>query len=252
VSLRGRDRGAESGVRPGHYYGHGLTPQPAEFGPGRIIVIEGTDGAGRSTQVRLLREWLEVRGYGVVETGLMHSPLMEPTIQLAKSSNMLNPLTFVLLHACDFADRMETEIIPALKAGFIVLADRYIYTAVARACVRGVDREWIRRVYGFALAPHMVFYLKMDPETLARRMLENGGISYWESGMDMRFGDNIFDNFRRYQRQLLKAYAQMADEFDFRVLDGRRSIDQLQRELQRQVAAFLDSPVTSTEWEVRA
>lgn len=239
-------------MRPGHYYGHGLTPQPSEIGPGRIIVIEGTDGAGRSTQVRLLREWLEVRGYGVVETGLMHSPLMEPTIQLAKSSNMLNPLTFVLLHACDFADRMETEIIPALKAGFIVLADRYIYTAVARACVRGVDREWIRRVYGFALAPHMVFYLKMDPETLARRMLENGGISYWESGMDMRFGDNIFDNFRRYQRQLLKAYAQMASEFDFRVLDGRRSIDQLQLELQRQVGAFLDSPVTTTEWEVRA
>jgi dTMP kinase len=233
-------RGAHGGVRPGHYYGHGLT-HPAEDIRGTIIVIEGTDGVGRTTQVRLLREWLEVRGYGVVETGLMPSTLMEPTIELAKTSNLLNPLTFVLLHACDFAHRMETEIIPALKAGFVVLADRYIYTAVARAGVRGVDSQWIRRIYGFALAPHLVFYLKIDPDTLARRMLANGGISYWESGMDMRCGDNIFDNFRSYQRQLLRAYASMADEFDFRVLDGRQPVATIQEQLQRQIGTFLDS-----------
>jgi dTMP kinase len=233
-------RGAHGGVRPGHYYGHGLT-HPAEDIRGTIIVIEGTDGVGRTTQVRLLREWLEVRGYGVVETGLMPSTLMEPTIELAKTSNLLNPLTFVLLHACDFAHRMETEIIPALKAGFVVLADRYIYTAVARAGVRGVDSQWIRRIYGFALAPHLVFYLKIDPDTLARRMLANGGISYWESGMDMRCGDNIFDNFRSYQRQLLRAYASMADEFDFRVLDGRQPVATIQEQLQQKIGAFLDS-----------
>ena len=233
-------RGAHGGVRPGHYYGHGLT-HPAENIRGSIIVIEGTDGVGRTTQVRLLREWLEVRGYGVVETGLLPSTLMEPTIELAKTSNLLNPLTFVLLHACDFAHRMETEIIPALKAGFVVLADRYIYTAVARAAVRGVDSQWIRRLYGFALAPHLVFYLKIDPDTLARRMLANGGISYWESGMDMRCGDNIFDNFRSYQRQLLKSYASMADEFDFRVLDGRQPVATIQEQLQRQIGEFLDS-----------
>lgn len=233
-------RGARGGVLPGHYYGHGLTTPPFEHGPGRIIAIEGTDGVGRSTQVRLLREWLEVCGYGVVETGLMHSRLMEPTIQLAKSSNTLNPLTFVLLYACDFADRMEKEIIPALKAGFIVIADRYIYSAIARAYVRGVDSQWIRRLYGFALAPHLVFYLKIDADTLAKRVLENGGISYWESGMDMKFGDNIFDNFRTYQRQLLKAYAAMSDEFGFQVLDGRRPIEKIQDELRRRVGAFLD------------
>jgi dTMP kinase len=233
-------RGAHGGVRPGHYYGHGLA-HPAEDIRGPIIVIEGTDGVGRTTQVRLLREWLEVRGYGVVETGLLPSTLMEPTIELAKTSNLLNPLTFVLLHACDFAHRMETEIIPALKAGFVVLADRYIYTAVARACVRGVDSQWIRRLYGFALAPHLVFYLKIDPDTLARRMLANGGISYWESGMDLRCGDNIFDNFRSYQRQLLRAYASMADEFDFRVLDGRQPVATIQEQLQRQIGTFLDS-----------
>ena len=210
-------------------------------------MIEGTDGVGRTTQVQLLREWLQVRGYGVVETGLLPSTLMEPTIELSKTSNLLNPLTFVLLHACDFAHRMETEIIPALKAGFVVLADRYIYTAVARACVRGVDSQWIRRLYGFALAPHLVFYLKIDPDTLARRMLANGGISYWESGMDMRFGDDIFDNFRSYQRQLLKTYASMADEFDFRVLNGRQPIAVIQRELQRQIGALLDDPSAASE-----
>ncbi len=225
---------------PGEYYGRGLPYLTLGNGPGKIIAIEGTDGVGRSTQVRLLREWLEVRGYGVVETEWTHSPLMQPTIELAKSSNTLNKLTFVLLYACDFADRLEREIIPALKAGFIVLADRYIYTAIARATVRGVDSRWIRRVYGFAPAPHLVFYLRIDPDALARRVLENGGISYWESGMDMKSGDDIYDNFRSYQRQLLRAYGSMSDEFGFRQLDGRKSISRIQTELRRQVAEFLE------------
>jgi len=120
------NQGAHGGVTPGHYYGHGLPYLSIDKYPGKIIALEGTDGVGRSTQIRLLREWLEVRGYGVVETGWTRSPLMSPTIELAKSSNTLNKLTFVLLYACDFADRLEREIIPALKAGFIVLADRYI------------------------------------------------------------------------------------------------------------------------------
>ena len=160
--------GAHGGVTPGHYYGHGLPYLPIDDYPGKIIAIEGTDGVGRSTQIRLLREWLEVQGYGVVETGWTRSPLMQPTIELAKSSNTLNKLTFVLLYACDFADRLEKEIIPALKAGFIVLADRYIYTAIARAGVRGVDSQWIRRLYGFAIAPHLVFYLQASTPTRSR------------------------------------------------------------------------------------
>jgi dTMP kinase len=233
-------------VTPGEYYGRGLPYLTLGNCPGKIIAIEGTDGVGRSTQVRLLREWLEVRGYGVVETEWTHSPLMQPTIELAKSSNTLNKLTFVLLYACDFADRLEREIIPALKAGFIVLADRYIYTAIARATVRGVDSRWIRRVYGFAPAPHLVFYLKIDPDALARRVLENGGISYWESGMDMKSGDDIYDNFRSYQRQLLRAYTSMSDEFGFRQLDGRKSIARIQTELRRQVAEFLELPPSAT------
>lgn len=232
-------------VEPGHAYGHGLPYVPAEEYPGKIIAIESTDGVGRTTQLSLLREWLEIQGYGVIETGQSRSQLMSPTIELAKSSNTLNKLTFVLLYACDFADRLEKEIIPALKAGFIVLADRYIFTQFARAGVRGIDRDWMRRLYGFALVPHLVFYLKIDVDALARRMLQGDrGIEYWESGMDMKSGDDIFDSFRNYQRQLLKEFAAMSDEFGFRVLDGRKSIKAIQEELRRQVGEFLSDRVT--------
>jgi dTMP kinase len=234
------NQGAHGGVTPGHYYGHGLPYLSIDKYPGKIIALEGTDGVGRSTQIRLLREWLEIQGYGVIETGWTRSPLMSPTIELAKSSNTLNKLTFVLLYACDFADRLEKEIIPALKAGFIVLADRYIYTAIARAGVRGVDSQWIRRLYGFAIAPHLVFYLRIDADQLARRVLEAGGMEYWESGMDMKAGDDIYESFKSYQRALLKEYSAMADEFGFRVLEGRKSVNSIQEELRRQIGEFLE------------
>ncbi len=232
--------GANGGMQPGHYYGRGIPYLPIDGYPGKIIAIEGTDGVGRSTQIQLLREWLEVKGYGVIETGWTRSPLMQPTIELAKSSNTLNKLTFVLLYATDFADRLEKEIVPALKAGFVVLSDRYIFTALARAGVRGIDRAWLRSLYGFAIAPHLVFYLKIDTDTLIRRVLEARGMDFWESGMDLKTGDDIYDSFRAYQTKLLREYASMADEFQFRVLDARRSVDQIQQELRRQVHAFLE------------
>jgi dTMP kinase len=231
--------GASGGIQPGRYYSRGIPYLPINGYPGRLIAIEGTDGVGRSTQIQLLREWLEVKGYGVVETGWTRSPLMQPTIELAKSSNTLNKLTFVLLYATDFADRLEKEVIPALKAGFIVLSDRYIYTAIARAAVRGVDRGWLRSLYGFAIAPHQVFYLKVDVDTLTRRMLESRGMDYWESGMDMKNADDIYDSFRTYQNKLLREYAAMAHEFQFHVIDARRRIDLIQEELRRKVEVFL-------------
>jgi len=240
------ERGAHGGVTPGQWYGHGLPYLSIDQYPGKIIAIEGTDGVGRSTQMRLLREWLEVQGHGVVETGWTRSPLMQPTIELAKSSNTLNKLTFVLLYACDFADRLEKEIIPALKAGFVVLSDRYIYTAIARAGVRGVDSQWIRRLYGFAIAPHLVFYLRTDVDALARRVLQAGGMEYWESGMDMKAGDDIYESFRAYQRQLLKEYGAMAEEFGFRVIDGRKSVNAIQEELRRQIGEFLEEGKPAT------
>src|SRR5213592_3156081 len=242
------DEGAANGrIQPGRYYGQGIPYLPIEGYPGKLIAIEGTDGVGRSTQIQLLREWLEVQGYGVVEIGWTRSPLMQPTIELAKASNTLNKLTFVLLYATDFADRLEKEIIPALKAGFVVLSDRYIFTALARAGVRGVDRAWLRTLYGFAIAPHLVFYLKVDVETLIGRVLEARGMDFWESGMDLKHGDDIYDSFRAYQNKLLREYSSMADEFHFRVLDARRPIDQIQQELRKQVAAFLEPPEKPAE-----
>jgi dTMP kinase len=232
--------GANGNGHAGRYYGQGIPYLPLDSYPGKLIAVEGTDGVGRSTQIQLLREWLEIKGYGVVETGWTRSELMQPTIELAKSSNTLNKLTFVLLYATDFADRLEKEIIPALKAGFIVLSDRYIFTALARAGVRGVDRQWLRNLYGFAIAPHMVFYLNIDVKTLIGRVLESRGMDFWESGMDLKHGDDIYDSFRAYQQKLLKEYASMGDEFHFRTLDARRSVDRIQDELRRQVGAFLE------------
>src|ERR1700692_4754416 len=234
------EAGANGIMQPGRYYGQGIPYYPIDGLPGKLIAIEGTDGVGRSTQIQLLREWLEVKGYGVVETGWTRSPLMQPTIQLAKSSNTLNKLTFVLLYATDFADRLEKEIIPALKAGFVVLSDRYIFSALARAGVRGVARPWLRAPYGFAITPHMVFYLKVDVSTLIRRVLAARGMDFWESGMDLKHGDDIYDSFRSYQNKLLREYSSMDDEFHFRVVDARRAVDRIQDELRKQVHAFLE------------
>ena len=239
-AVSGGDRGPNGESQAGLYYGRGIPYLPLAAYPGKLIAIEGTDGVGRSTQIQLLREWLEVKGYGVVETGWTRSPLMQPTIEIAKSSNTLNKLTFVLLYATDFADRLEKEIIPALKAGFVVLSDRYIFTALARAGIRGVDRQWLRGLYGFAIAPHLVFYLNVDVKTLIGRVLASRGMDFWESGMDMKHGDDIYDSFRAYQSRLLREYSSMADEFHFRVVDARRSVDRIQDELRRNVAAFLE------------
>jgi len=231
---------APSAPQPGGYFGQGIPYLPVDRFPGKLIAIEGADGVGRTTQLLLLREWLEVSGYGVVETGWTRSELMQPTIELAKASNTLNKLTFVLLYATDFADRLEKVIIPALKAGFVVLSDRYIFTALARARVRGVDRQWLRNLYGFAIAPHLTFYLKVDVDTLIGRVLSLRGMDFWESGMDMKLGDDIYDSFRAYQTKMLREFSSMTDEFHFRSIDARRPIDVIQEDLRRQVSAFLE------------
>ncbi|MBI5367794.1 MAG: dTMP kinase, partial [Planctomycetes bacterium] len=198
---------------------------------GLLIAIEGTDGVGRSTQVARLKEWLQIEGYGVVETGWTRSTLMAKSIDMAKAGNMLNPLTFSLLYATDFADRLENQIIPALRAGFIVLADRYIYTAFARDLVRKADPVWVRQLFGFALVPDLVCYLRIGVEDLVRRVLESGGMNYWESGMDLHFGDELYDCFRKYQTLMLKEFDKMTDEYGFRVVDAAKPVDRIQEQL---------------------
>ena len=223
------------------YFGDGLTYLNPSNLSGKLIVIEGTDGVGRSTHVEMLQEWLEVQGYGVITTGWTRSNLMSKTIDAAKAGNILDRWSLSLLYATDFADRLEHQIIPALRSGFVVLADRYIYTALARDLVRGNDRKWIRDVFGFALIPDLVCYMRIDVETLALRVIETTGMNYWESGMDLRLGPDLYESFKKYQSLLIKEFDAMAEEFHFEVVDARKSPEELQEELRSKILPILHS-----------
>lgn len=221
------------------YFGDGLAYLNPSDLKGKLIVIEGTDGVGRSTHIELLQEWLEVQGYGVITTGWTRSSLMSKTIDIAKQGNILDHWSLSLLYATDFADRLEHQIIPALRSGFIVLADRYIYTAFARDTVRSGDPAWIRDVFGFALIPDLVCYLRIDADTLALRVLESNGMNYWESGMDMRVGTDLYDSFKKYQAQLIEEFDKMAEEFKFEVVDARKSLEEIQEFLRAKIQPLL-------------
>jgi dTMP kinase len=221
------------------FYGNGLPYLQINPLRGSLIVIEGTDGVGRSTQIEQLTRWLEVQGYGVVNTGWTRSPLLAETINEAKAGHELNVTTFSLLYAADFADRLENQIIPALRAGFIVVADRYMYTAFARNAVMGADPQWTRKLFGFAVVPDLVLYLQIDVKHLVPRVLESKGMDYWESGMHLKLGSDIFESFRRYQARILREYDAMADEFDFVSVDARQPIDDIQRTLRENIGRYL-------------
>jgi len=227
-------------TEPLSYIGRGLPYTDISELSGCFIVVEGTDGVGRTTQIQLLRDWLEVQGYGVIETDWTSSRLVSRTIDLAKAGHTMNVLTFNLLYATDFADRLEHEIIPALRAGFVVLSDRYIYTAFARATVRGADPQWIRNLYGFAIQPHIVFYLEADVKTLVKRALLSGGLDYWESGLDQNPGLDPYDSFLTYQKRLLREYGRLAREFGFVVVNARRRINTVQRKLRESIQPILE------------
>jgi len=224
---------------PLRFYGDGLPYLPYREVKGCLIAIEGTDGVGRSTQVDLLKRWLQVNGYGVVETGWTRSKLVQRALDMAKAGNLLNRMTFSLLYAADFADRLENVILPALRSGFVVLSDRYVHTAFARDHVRGADSRWIRDLFGFAPIPDLACYLKIDLDHLIPRVLESGGMNYWESGMDLRMGEDIFDSFKNYQGALLGEYDRLAREFGFEVVDAARPIGEIQRDLQERIAKVL-------------
>lgn len=207
--------------------------------PGRLIVIEGTDGVGRSTQLQLLRPWLESSGYAVVDTEMTRSVLAGPGLKQAKEGHTLGPITLNLFYATDFVDRFESQILPALRAGFIVLTDRYIYSLIARGLVRGADPAWIRSIYGLALKPDAIFYLKIGIEDLIPRVLQRGGFDYWESGMDMRLGGDLFESFVNYQTRLLEEFDNMQGAYGFQVIDASLPIEQIAEQLKRQVLPLL-------------
>jgi dTMP kinase len=215
---------------------------------GKLIVIEGPDSVGRSTQVAYLRLWLEQQGHAVIDTGMARSELTRKGIREAKTGHTLGPMTMTLFYTTDFADRLENEIIPALRAGFVVLTDRYIFSIMARAIARGQSREWIEQVAGIALVPHAVFYLRTTVEDLvARVVVGRGAFDYWESGMDVPFGRDRYESFVKYQTRIINALDSMASKYGFEVLDAGRPPDHIFRELRESIGRLLPADrVTAT------
>jgi dTMP kinase len=205
-------------------------------GPGRLIVVEGIDGSGKSTQIALLSQWLRLRGYAVAFSEWNSSPLVHDTTRRGKRKEMFTPTSFSLIHATDFADRMERYIIPLLKAGAVVCADRYAYTAFARDMVRGVDRAWVRNIYRFALKPDLAFYFKVPLEVALGRILGGrNALKYYEAGMDLGLSRNIEESFRIFQGRILAEYESMIEEMGFHVIDATKSIESQQKEMRRVV-----------------
>ena len=226
-------------MKEANFYGAGFPYKDVGEIAGKLIVVEGTDGVGRSTQINLLRSWLEKNGFGVSDTGLRRSPLTQPGLDEAKKGHTLTPTTLSLFYATDFADRLENQIIPALKAGFYVLSDRYFYSIIARDIVRGADPQWARKIYQFALVPDIIIYLKADVTTLVGRIVHGRGFNYWESGMDVIKGDNLYDSFIGYQTRMIDQLDQMANEYNFITIDANRSVNDIFFDLRHHINKLL-------------
>lgn len=207
---------------------------------GRLIVVEGPDASGRSTQIELLTTNLEAEGYAVLSTGLSRSELIGQGILEAKRNISLGKRTLAMFYAADFADQLEHKIIPALQAGYVVLADRYIYTLMARNTVRGIKRGWSSDLYSFALIPDMIFYLDVDPYVLVHRVFaKRQSLDYYESGADMGLSEDMFDSFITYQRRLAREFKVLERKYDLIMVDGNRSVEDLNVVLERQILKYL-------------
>jgi dTMP kinase len=222
------------------FYGAGIPGvQPDEL-QGRLIVIEGADGSGRSTQIARLVDWLEGTGHATTQVGLKRSTLVSGELDEAKRGNIVSQRTLSLFYATDFADQLENVILPGLRAGYIVLADRYIYTLMARDRVRGVESAWLKNLYGMALVPDAVFYLQVSPENLVQRnFAKDFGLDYWESGMDLGFSRDIFFSFVEYQKRIIATFQDMQREYGFTIVDGDRPPAQVQDQLQAGIRGVL-------------
>ncbi len=223
------------------FLGHGIPRVQLDELAGKLIVVEGADGSGRSTQIARLVEWLETCGHATVQVGLKRSSLVSKELEEAQEGNILSRTTLSLFYATDFADQLENIMLPALKAGFIVLADRYIYTLMARDLVRGMDEAWLKNLYGIALEPDAVFYLEVEPEELVQRNLSKSAtLDYWESGMDLGFSRDMFDSFLKYQGAMRAAFKQLQKTYDFSIVDANRSMDAVNKQLRKEIRALLD------------
>ena len=207
---------------------------------GKLLVIEGADGSGRSTQISQLSEWLEGQGFAVRQMGLRRSELVAEELEEAKQGNVLMHTTMSLFYATDFFDQQVKDLVPALRAGLIVLADRYVYTLMARDIVRGADREWTRNLYSPAIVPDAVFYFRVSPRQLVERnFLKNTTLDYWESGMDLGLASDMFDSFIKYQRLLAAQFGELQREFGFEVINANRRVELIQGELRQRIGTLL-------------
>lgn len=228
-----KDAKTETGGAPAVAPGYG---QPHQY-PGRLVIVEGIDGSGKSTQLQLLQRWLVSQGHTVFFTEWNSSKLVKETTKLGKRNRTLTPLTFSLIHATDFADRLFYNIIPPLKAGMIVLADRYVYTAFARDVARGCDPAWVRKLYGFAIRPDLAFYFKVPVDVSLGRILSGrASIKYYEAGMDLKLSADPVESFSKFQARILEEYDRVVQEFDLTVMDATADIDE-QQEVVRDVAS---------------
>ncbi len=225
---------------PKRFYGHGIPGVDPEKLTGKLIVVEGADCSGRSTQIDRLVDWLEGSGHATVQVGLKLSSLVSAELDKAKQGNILSRITLSLFYATDFADQLENTIIPALKAGAMVLADRYIYTLMARDMVRGMDEAWLKNIYGIALVPDAVFYLGVSPEQLVQRnFAKNSALDYWESGIDLGLARDWFDSFLKYQRLMEQQFRRLQMIYGFTTVDGYRSIEAINNDLRKRIEALL-------------
>jgi dTMP kinase len=227
-------------VTPKRFYGQGIPGVDSDSLTGKLIVVEGADGSGRSTQIARLVQWLEASGHHTIQVGLKRSTLVSEELEQAQQGNILSRTTLSLFYATDFADQLENTILPALRAGSMVIADRYIYTLMVRDLVRGVDETWIRNLYGIALAPDAVFYLEVRPDLLVQRVFaKNQLLDYWESGMDLGLSRDMFDSFLRYQALMRDTFRRLQQTYGFDIIDAERTPDEINQELQRRIQAVL-------------
>ena len=224
------------------YYGKKGFPQVnLEELKGKLIVLEGTDGVGRSTHIGLLKQWLENNGHAVLDTGMTRSALAGEGLKAAKTGHTLGWLTMTLFYATDFADRLENEMIPALRAGFIVLTDRYIFSQMARALLRGADRDWVKKVFDFGLKPDAVLYLRVGIEELITRVIQHTGFNYWESGMDLHLGEDMYESFVEYQTRMLREFDNMATEYNFQTIEASPNIEEVFEQIKARVEPLLSA-----------
>ena len=221
------------------HYGYGIPGLKKRTLPGKLIVLEGTDGVGRSTQIALLLEWLEANGYAAVRTGLARSTLASQGIRQAKQGHTMGNHTLNLFYATDFADRIEKQIVPALRAGMVCLTDRYSYSMIARAVVRGVEEKWVKNVFSFALIPDAIFYLRAEIASLLPRVINSGGFDYWESGMDFLRTDDPYEAWITYQSRLIAQMDELAEEFGFVTIDAARPVDEVFFDLRDRISALV-------------